>query len=349
MMLARRMRIPWVLILTVNASAAPLPLMPMPEKVILSTGTLPIDASFRVAVTGYSDARLQGAIQRFTARVARQTGIPLSLSAAKGVTMQVNCGGRGSKYPALGEDESYRLDVSSTGARLSARMVSGVLRGLETFAQLIARGPDGFQVPAVRIEDRPRFPWRGLMVDVSHHWMPAAVVERNLDVMAAVKLNVFHWHLSDDQGFRVESKRYPKLQQEGSDGNFYTQADVRRIVAYASERGIRVIPEFDMPGHTSAWFVGYPELASAPGPYRIERRWGVFQPTMDPTREETYVFLDGLIGEMAALFPDPYFHIGGDEVEGSQWRLASRHLPARMSWPPATRFRLISMGVWKSF
>jgi hexosaminidase len=138
--------------------------------------------------------------------------------------------------------------------------------------------------------------------------------------MAAVKLNVFHWHLSDDQGFRVESKRYPKLQQMGSDGNFYTQAEVRHVVSYARDRGIRVIPEFDMPGHTTAWFVGYPELASAPGPYAIERKWGVFHPTIDPTREETYVFLDGLIAEMAALFPDPYFHIGGDEVEQTQWK-----------------------------
>jgi hexosaminidase len=149
--------------------------------------------------------------------------------------------------------------------------------------------------------------------------MPVEVVERNLDAMAAVKLNVFHWHLSDDQGFRVESKRYPKLQEEGSDGNFYTQAEVRQVVAYARDRGIRIVPEFDMPGHATAWFVGYPELASAPGPYSIERKWGVHRPTMDPTREQTYAFLDAFIGEMAALFPDPYFHIGGDEVEPTQW------------------------------
>src|SRR5260370_11418788 len=119
------------------------------------------------------------------------------------------------------------------------------------------------------------------MIDVSRHWMPATVIERNLDAMAAVKMNVFHWHLSDDQGFRVESKRFPKLQQFASDGNFYTQAEIRHIVAYASDRGIRVIPEFDMPGHTTSWFVAMPELASAPGPYRIERTWSIFQPTMD--------------------------------------------------------------------
>jgi hexosaminidase len=301
------------------AGAADLPLMPMPGEISRESGALEIDSGFRIAVTGYSDARLEAAVKRFTERVTRQTGIPLSPSDAK-PTFLIQCRSRAPEYPSLGEDESYQLDVAPSGARLSASTVTGVLRGFETFAQLIVPGPDGFEVPAVQIEDRPRFPWRGLMLDVSRHWMPAAVIERNLDAMAAVKLNVFHWHLSDDQGFRVESKRYPKLQQNGSDGNFYTQAEVRQVVAYARDRGIRVIPEFDMPGHTTAWFVGYPELASASGPYAIERRWGIFQPTMDPTREETYTFLDGLLGEMAALFPDPYFHIGGDEVDETQWK-----------------------------
>jgi hexosaminidase len=316
----------WFLIFLFSsaASAQTLPLMPMPANVTMGTGAMQIGGGFGVTFSGYSDARLESAVQRFTARVAQQTGIPVSLFDAKGATLQIRCGKRGADYPSLGEDESYQLDVSSSGARLSAPMLTGVLRGLETFAQLIGPGPDGFQVAAVHIEDKPRFPWRGLMLDVARHWMPVQVIERNLDAMAAVKLNVFHWHLSDDQGFRIESKRYPKLQLEGSDGNFYTQAEVREIVAYARDRGIRVVPELDIPGHTSAWFVGYPELASAPGPYRIERKWGVFRPTMDPTREETYAFLDGLIGEMATLFPDPFFHIGGDEVEEAQWKQSAR-------------------------
>jgi hexosaminidase len=169
------------------------------------------------------------------------------------------------------------------------------------------------------IDDSPRFPWRGLMIDVSRHFIPLDVLKRNLDGMAAVKLNVFHWHLSDNQGFRVESKKFPKLQEMGSDGLYYTQDEVRDLIAYARERGIRVVPEFDMPGHSTAWFVGYPELASGPGPYAIERKWGVFDPAMDPTRDETYKFLDKFIGEMAELFPDQFFHIGGDEVNGKEW------------------------------
>ncbi len=302
------------------ASAAPLSLMPMPAKMETASGALQIDSSFSVAAA-CADARTDAAIKRFTARLAKQTGLPIPLANSRGpVTLRVECRERAPEYPALGEDESYQLDITASDARLIARTLTGVLRGLETFAQMVGPGPDGFQVPAIHIEDQPRFPWRGLMLDVSRHWMPLAVVERNLDAMAAVKLNVFHWHLSDDQGFRVESKRYPKLQQLGSDGNYYTQAEIRQVVAYARDRGIRVIPEFDVPGHTTAWLVGYPELASAPGPYAIERKWGIFRPTIDPTREETYVFLDGFIAEMAGLFPDLYFHIGGDEVEETQWK-----------------------------
>jgi hexosaminidase len=137
--------------------------------------------------------------------------------------------------------------------------------------------------------------------------------------MAAVKLNVFHWHLTEDQGFRIESKKFPRLHRMGSDGNFYTQEQAREVIEYARQRGIRVVPEFDLPGHATAWLVGHPELGSAPGPYTIERRPGVFEPTLDPTREETYKFLETFFGEMAALFPDAYLHIGGDENTGKQW------------------------------
>src|SRR4029077_1994644 len=143
-----------------------------------------------------------------------------------------------------------------------------------TFSQLIAPDADSFSVPALHIEDRPRFPWRGLSLDVSRHWMPMQVIERNIDAMAAVKLNVFHWHLSDDQGFRVESKVAPKLTELGSDGLFYTQDEVRGIIEYARDRGIRVVPEFDIPGHTQAWLAGYSELAAGPGPIPILRTWG---------------------------------------------------------------------------
>ncbi len=134
--------------------------------------------------------------------------------------------------------------------------------------------------------------------------MPEDVLKRNLNAMAAVKLNVLHLHLTDDQGFRVESKEYPKLQEMGSDGHYYTQAQITDLVADARDRGIRIVPEIEMPGHSTSWYVGYPELSSGPGPFQIERHWGIFDPALDPTRPDIYTFLDGLIGEIAALFPD---------------------------------------------
>ncbi len=304
------------------AEPRPLSLMPMPSNVQLKTGQLVIDASFTVGISGPSDVQLQRAVQRFLDNLRRQTGMsPLDMKvtdAAK-AKLVVHTEHASKAVQELGEDESYSLEVSSSGAKLDAATPLGIMRGLETFLQLVQTTSDGFAAPAIAIQDQPRFLWRGLMIDVGRHFIPLDVLKRNLDGMAAVKLNVFHWHLSENQGFRIESKKFPKLQEMGSDGLYYTQHEVRDLIAYARDRGIRVVPEFDMPGHSTAWFVGYPELASGPGPYQIERKWGVFDPAMDPTQERTYKFLDTFIGEMANLFPDHYFHIGGDEVNGKQW------------------------------
>ena len=309
----------------VSSSAAeprPSSLMPMPDQVQLRTGELVIDASFTVGISGPSDAQLQRAVERFLDNLRRQTGMPpfdMKVTDATQAKLVVHSERASKAVQELGENESYSLEVSPAGVKLDAATPLGIMRGLETFLQLVQTTSDGFAVPAIAIQDQPRFPWRGLMIDVGRHFIPLDVLKRNLDAMAAVKLNVFHWHLSENQGFRIESKKFPKLQEMGSDGLYYTQDEVRDLIAYAHDRGIRVVPEFDMPGHSTAWFVGYPELASGPGPYQIERKWGVFDPAMDPTQERTYKFLDSFIGEMAQLFPDQYFHIGGDEVNGKQW------------------------------
>ena len=302
-----------------SQSQPQLNLMPMPASVQQSTGALPIVQSFSVGITGVHDPALEAGIQRFIAQLSRQTGIPFRPQSGASPTLTVHSDKALESVQKLGEDESYQLTLTDSSAQLTAPTTLGALHGLQTFLQLVTIGPSGFSAPAVTIKDQPRFPWRGLMIDVSRHFIPIDVLRRNLDAMAAVKMNVFHWHLSDNQGFRVESKRFPKLSAMGSDGQFYTQDQIRDVIAYAHDRGIRVVPEFDMPGHSTAWFVGYPELASAPGPYQIERGVGVFDPAMDPTQEETYRFLDGFIAEMAKLFPDAYFHIGGDEVNGKQW------------------------------
>src|SRR2546429_6237648 len=301
---------------------APLNLMPMPANIKMGAGQLGVDPSFSVAISGHKEPRLQRAVEIFLGNRRRHTGmLPVDLKVSDSSTgpLLIHAESRRKEVQELGEDESYRLEITSSGATLNAPTTLGVMRGLQTFLQLVEATPAGFAAPAVNIDDKPRFPWRGLMIDAGRHFMPLDVIKRNLDGMAAVKLNVFHWHLSENQGFRVESKKFPKLHEMGSDGLYYTQGEVRDVIAYARDRGIRVTPEFDMPGHSTAWFVGYPDLASAPGPYAVERKWGVFDPAMDPTKEHTYHFLDEFIGEMAKLFPDQFFHIGGDEVNGKQW------------------------------
>ena len=297
-------------------------LMPVPALVQLQTGRLAVTNAFSVATKGYADDRLRGSIIRMTRRLAGRTVITLPLDFAadeSSATLVVQCERGGNPIPSLDEDESYGLEITDKQARLVAPTVVGAIRGLETFLQLLQGDREGFYLPAIKIHDQPRFPWRGLLIDIGRHYQPPEVLKRNLDAMAAVKLNVFHWHLSEDQGFRVESKKFPKLHLMGSDGLYYTQDQVREIIAYAADRGIRVMPEFDIPGHSTSWLVGYPELGSAPGPYKIERGAGIFEPALDPTRDQTYKFLNGFLGEMAALFPDAYMHIGGDENEGKQW------------------------------
>ena len=297
-------------------------LMPEPAHLTTESGYLPLTTSFSAATDSFDNARLDNAIDRMLHTFEYQTGLQIALkpSEAKEATLLITVEGPGEKIQGLNENESYTLDVTPTGAHLKAATVVGAMHGLQTFLQLIQTDGSSYFVPAVSIQDSPRFRWRGLMIDSSRHFQPIPVIKRTLDGMAAVKLNVFHWHLTDDQGFRIQSKVFPKLTEMGSDGQYYTQAQAREIVAYARARGIRVVPEFDMPGHTQSWFVGYPNLTSDPGPYHVEHQYGIFDPVMDPTRQSTYVFLDKFIGEMATIFPDAYMHIGGDENNGVQWK-----------------------------
>lgn len=217
-------------------------------------------------------------------------------------------------------DESYELSVSKNQIHINAKTNIGAYRGIETLLQLIQRdNQDGAYIKGIIIKDNPRFPWRGLLIDVCRHWIPNYIIKRNIDAMAAVKMNVLHLHLSEDQGFRIESKKLPKLHQLGSNGNYFTQDDIKEIVSYAHARGVRVVPEIDIPGHVTSWLVGYPELASIKQNYQIETSFGVFSPSLNPAEENTYDLLDTLLTELSSLFPDQYFHIGGDENNGKHW------------------------------
>jgi hexosaminidase len=320
----------FILFFTIGSAAVAqdptsLDLMPMPAHVTLGEGQFLIDGSFAVAVNDLADSRVLLGKKRFMEMLGRETGIPFAVEPPAGMAaFMIHTAGPSEAVQQVGEDESYHLVVSAAKVELTAPNALGVLHGLQTFLQLVHATPQGFAAPVVTIDDRPRFQWRGLMIDAGRHFQPVDVIERNLDGMEAVKLNVFHWHLSEDQGFRVESKEFPLLTEKGANGRFYTQEQIHAVINYARERGIRVVPEFDMPCHTTAWFAGYPQLASGPGPYKVETKWGVFDPAMDPSRESTFEFLDKFIGEMAELFPDAYFHIGGDECDGKEWNHNAR-------------------------
>ncbi|AQS69342.1 beta-N-acetylhexosaminidase [Streptomyces pactum] len=281
------------------------------------------------------------------ATLGAATGLPLAPGtrdgAVEGDTVRLSLDGGLST-------EGYRLVVEPTGVHLTGGGPAGLFWGAQTLRQLL--GPDAFRraplpggrwrLPPVRIEDAPRFPWRGLMLDVARHFMPKDGVLRYLDLMAAHKLNVLHFHLTDDQGWRVEIKRHPKLTETGSwrartkyghrasplweekpHGGYYTQDDIREIVAYAAERNITVVPEIDVPGHSQAAIAAYPELGNTDvvdtTALSVWDTWGVSPNVLAPT-EATLRFYEGVFEELLALFPSEFIHIGGDECPKDQWR-----------------------------
>jgi hexosaminidase len=303
---------------------AKLNLMPLPRSVEMGQGELVLGEHFHAGFTGNHDARLDAALERFLYRLDRECGgirhAQHYAQASDPLTLTLQVAGPGGEVQGVDEDESYKLNVTSSGATISAATDVGAMHGLETFLQLVEMRDGACRLPAVAVDDAPRFPWRGFMIDVVRHFEPVSQIERTLDGMAVAKLNVFHWHLSDDQGFRAESKKFPKLTELASDGQFYTQDQMREVVAYARARGIRVVPEFDMPGHSTSWVLAYPEIGDGRKVDHLHLAYSDPSAELDPTNEKTYKFIDTLVGEMGAIFPDAYFHIGGDEVEGSGWK-----------------------------
>jgi hexosaminidase len=228
---------------------------------------------------------------------------------------------KSNSYPDLGIDESYQLNITShRRASLFAKTYVGIIRGLSTFEQL--QHQENIPIPLL-IFDKPRFLWRGLMLDVARHFIPISIIKQTIDFMQLVKMNVLHLHLSDDQGFRLESKEYPRLHDPHQ---FYSQFEIQNLIEYARKHAIRIVPEFDMPAHTASWFVGYPYLASSQkNSYQLEKNWGVHNATMDVTRQGTYDFLEKFFSEMTQIFPDEFFHIGGDECVPYEW-IQSEHV-----------------------
>jgi len=238
--------------------------------------------------------------------------------------------------------EAYNLTVSPKGIILEAPSPNGLFYGVQSLLQLmppIKQKLSEVVIPAVEIKDSPRFAWRGLLLDVGRHFMPKEFIFKYLDYMAIHKLNTFHWHLTEDQGWRIEIKKYPKLTEIGSvrketlvghsgsktydgtpAGGFYTQDDVKEIVAYAADHFITVVPEIEMPGHSLGALAAYPELGCTGGPYDVATSWGIFEDVYCAGKEETYAFLQDVLTEVLPLFPGEYFHIGGDECPKTRWQ-----------------------------
>lgn len=236
---------------------------------------------------------------------------------AKGPVLRITLPpGTRPRRPQLGDDESYRLDVDASQVHLQAATLAGARHGLHSLSQLWQSGPP----PALSIVDAPRHPWRGLLVDSARRVLPLDALLRLLDTLAAAKLNVLHWHLCDDQAWRLESARFPLLQERASGGFHYRLREAERLVQEAAARGIRVLPELDLPGHCWALGLAYPDLLCAPLPRAPQTGFGVFPCAVDPTRDALYEFLDGLLGEWAEVFPDPFVHLGGDELAPAPWQ-----------------------------
>jgi len=311
-------------------------LMPAPASATFDGKAVPLAGGIRIVwPERQPSALLKRAGERFERRLAALGG-----SGAGGTELELHVFyERDPGYLTVSAREHYALSTGPDGLVLKADGPAGVLRGLATLLQLVRKTPGGPVLDDAVIDDAPRFPWRGVMIDVSRHFVSVDTIKRQLDAMELTKLDVLHWHLSDGTGFRVESLRYPKLQEVGGHHQYYTQAQVREVVAYAADRGIRVVPEFDIPGHTLSILQAYPELA-AQQPVPLTPAWAATcttssgggettthcgkrlnlnTPAFDPTRPDVLRFAAGLYDEMGRLFPDRYFHSGGDEVSPAQW------------------------------
>lgn len=234
--------------------------------------------------------------------------------------------------PALGSlgSEGYRLSVESQKIELTAFDHAGLARCVQTFFQLLPPEAKGeVPLPGVEIEDQPRFTWRGMHLDVARHFFPKENIYRYIELIALHKMNVFHWHLTDDQGWRIEIEKYPRLTEIGAwrkaengirYGGYYTQDDIREIVHFANRHHITIVPEIEMPGHCTAALAAYPEYSCSCGHFEVETNWGIFEDVFCPGKEETFEFIQNVLDEVIELFPGSYIHIGGDECPKTRWR-----------------------------
>ena len=326
-------------VLSCSAPKAPeIHIIPQPQQVSLQGGVFKV-AGAPVSFEGI-DARTKAAVMDFATQLTRTTGKPSPVE-----EMLQGTGFCFVADPTLAP-EAYTIDVTSKAVKVVAADFNGFFYALQSLGQMLppafyggAKAKADWVLPCVRIADAPRFAYRGMHMDPSRHFWSVDEVKKYLDVMALYKLNRLHWHLTDDQGWRVEIKRYPRLTEIGSQrketmvkknfspyvgdgqpyGGYYTQDQIREVVAYAESKGITIVPEIDLPGHMLAALAAYPELGCTGGPYDVWTIWGVSEDVLCVGKEETFTFLEGVLTEIMDLFPSEYIHIGGDECPKVRW------------------------------
>ncbi|MBQ9476111.1 MAG: beta-N-acetylhexosaminidase [Bacteroidales bacterium] len=317
-------------------------IIPRPESIVQKEGRLDM-RSIDFFIDGAVDARSREAIRSFAKRLDAVTGAPHRCKSKPGaVALRFEA-------DTLMGAEQYSICIDAKGGRIAAGGFNGFLYAIQSLTQMLPEAVYGgkkakadWSLPFVEILDKPRFAYRGMHLDVSRHFFDVAEVKRYLDIMAVYKLNTLHWHLTDDQGWRIEIKAWPELTRTGayragtmigkdknSDdgiryGGFYTQEQIKEVVEYASTLGIVIIPEIDLPGHMVAALASYPQLGCTGGPYEVRRTWGIAADVLCAGNEQSYAFLESVLSEVAQLFPGEYIHIGGDECPKKRWKACSR-------------------------
>lgn len=322
---------------------ADLNLVPAPAKLKINTGQFTINSKTQIILSS-DNQEMRNAVVVFNNLLNRAAGYRLQASTSPASFNAIHC----KINPAIPNAEGYKLSVQANSILLEAKTPNGIFYGMQTLRQLLPFQIErpylsniAWTIPCVEIEDTPRFAYRGLMLDVGRHFMPKEFVLKFIDMLAYHKMNTLHWHLTEDQGWRIEIKKYPKLTQIGAYrnrtldgaytspekrkwdntryGGFYTQEEIKEVVAYAQRRFITVIPEIEMPGHALAALTSYPELSCTGGPFEVEGLWGVFNDIYCP-KEKTFEFLENVLTEVIDLFPSSYIHIGGDEAPKTRWK-----------------------------
>lgn len=303
-----------------SCAAGTIAIIPRPQQMTPGAGSYRLDGQARISAPEGARARQIAGFLRTAIR--QRTGIAVRLGpSVHGIVLRHD--------PSVRGEEAYRLVVTPQQVMISASTDKGLFWGVQTLRQLVPLGrASAAEIPAVSITDAPRYAWRGVMLDVARHFYPVGFIEKQLDLLSYYKINVFHWHLTDDQGWRIQIKRYPRLTRIGAwrteadgsrYGGFYTQAQIRAVVAYARSRNIMVVPEIEMPGHSTAAIAAYPELSCSGKPVTVPTTWGVFKDIDCVGKPATFAFLQHVLDEVMALFPAPYVHIGGDEVPKDDW------------------------------